>query len=152
MKPRTTENGNRARVAQDMRTLSELSFTVLRNNAAIGKFVECTGLAAEYDVVDYHEGGNNDFVHRLRGRIRYPNVTLKRGVTTEDALLDWFYEVKASAARPPITIQLTDMLGAPLREFTLNSALPVRWTGPSISAGSSSPASESLEIAHLGFG
>jgi phage tail-like protein len=152
MIPRTTENPNPPAVGEDMWPLRELAFNVLRNGEMLGKFAECSGLAAEYEVTDYNEGGNNDYVHRLRGRVRYPNVTLKRGVTTEDALLKWFYEVKASAERPPVIIQLTDMVGAPLREFSLTSAMPIRWTGPSIAASSTNPATESLEIVHLGFG
>ena len=36
---------------------------------------------------EYMEGGVNDFVHKLRGRVKFPNLVLKRGVTHEEALL-----------------------------------------------------------------
>ena len=48
------------------------------------------GLAVEVEVKEYNEGGINDYVHKLPTRIKYPNLVLKRGVTYEDALLDWF--------------------------------------------------------------
>jgi phage tail-like protein len=137
--------------AAELRPVGELSFLIDVEGRALGRFAECTGLAVEYDVVDYNEGGNNEYVHRLRGRVRYPNVTLKRGVTSEDALLDWFFAVENDAQRPTVFVRLLDPLGKPVREFALAAALPVRWTGPTVNSGSSSAATESLEIAHLGF-
>lgn len=150
--PHTTSNGSAPPLGKDVWPLAEIGFEVLIDNKRLGKFAECSGLAVEYEVTDYNEGGNNDYVHRLRGRMRYPNVTLKRGVTNEDALLTWFYAVEKSAKRPPLAIHLLDSLGSPLRSFSLTAAMPVRWTGPTVSASGSSAASESLEIAHLGFG
>ena len=29
--------------------------------------MQCTGLELTFDVYEYHEGGNNEFVHRLPG-------------------------------------------------------------------------------------
>jgi phage tail-like protein len=131
--------------------LAELTFKVVAGSRVIGRFAECSGLAAEYDVTDYVEGGNNEYVHRLRGVMRFPNVTLKRGVTTEDGLLAWFYAVETSTERPTVNVILVDELAHEIRTFNLLSALPVRWTGPSVSAGGNGAATESLEIAHLGF-
>ena len=134
--------------------LGELIFKVdIRgpNSPLIGRFAECTGLSVSYDVTPYAEGGNNEFVHQLRGRVTYPNVTLKRGVTYEDGLLRWFYEASKPSQRPTVTISLVNPAGETLRHFALAGALPVRWTGPSVNAGSGNAASESLEIAHQGF-
>lgn len=131
--------------------LGELGFLVSVGDRQIGRFAECSGLAAEYDVMEYAEGGNNGFVHRLRGAVRFPNVTLRRGVTSEDGLLAWFYAVEKSQERPELRISLHDQLGQSIRTFDLKAALPVRWTGPSLAAGGNSAATESLEIAHLGF-
>jgi phage tail-like protein len=83
--------------------------------------------------------------------VRYPNVTLKRGVTYEDALLKWFYAIEKPSERPTVTITLLNPLGATIRHFALRAALPVRWTGPAASSGTGGAATESLEIAHQGF-
>src|SRR5579859_648561 len=72
--------------------LPQLTFLVEISGVTIGQFCECTGLSVEYDVMEYAEGGNNDFVHRLRGRARYPTISLRRGVTSQDALLKWFFD------------------------------------------------------------
>ena len=132
-------------------TLPDLSFVVVIPGHEIGRFGECSGLAVEYDVLEYAEGGNNLQVHQLRGRVRYPNVVLRRGVTHEDELLNWFFTTEQPAQRPTVTITLNDPTGAMVRQFALSEALPVRWTGPTASAAGNAPASESLEIAHGGF-
>lgn len=141
-----------AQPGTEVRPLGELSYQVeIQGGPSIGRFAECTGLAAEWETTDYVEGGNDAFVHRLRGGVRYPNVTLKRGLTVEDGLLRWFFAVRGADERPNVIIRLNDARGARVREFALSKALPIRWTGPSASSGSSTAATESLEIAHLGF-
>lgn len=139
------------RTAADVPTSGELTFRIDVGHRSIGRFAECSGLAVEYEVTEYVEGGNNEFVHKLRGGVRYPNVTLRRGITHEAGLIEWFYETLAPARRPTVTITIVDGLGATVRQFALGGALPVRWTGPSVTAESSKAASESLEIAHRGF-
>jgi phage tail-like protein len=131
-------------------TLPDLSFVVVIPGREIGRFAECSGLAVEYDVLEYSEGGNNLQVHQLRGRVRYPNVVLRRGVTHEDELLNWFFAVEQPAQRPTVTITLNDHKGTMVRQFALSEALPVRWTGPTASSAGDAPATESLEIARAG--
>lgn len=151
--PLTSDSqGTTPRTGNIVDPLGELGFKVEIPGRTIGRFAECTGLAVEYDVMQYAEGGNNDFVHQLRGRVRYPNVTLRRGVTYEDALLKWFYAVEKPSQRPNLTIVLLDQKGNSVRHFALKAALPVRWTGPSATVhGGTEAATESLEIAHQGF-
>jgi phage tail-like protein len=117
----------------------------------IGMFAECTGLAVEYDVLEYEEGGNNAFVHRLRGRARYPPISLTRGITHEDALVRWFFNDQRVAQRPTVTVTLLDGLGRVVRSFAFASAFPIKWTGPDSSAGGDGVANESLEIGHQGM-
>jgi phage tail-like protein len=139
------------RTGRPVDPLGELGFKVQIEGITLGRFAECAGLAVEYDMTEYAEGGNNAFVHHLRGAMRFPNVTLRRGVTHEDQLLRWFYETRKPEKRPPVTITLYDTRGHAIRHFTLTAALPVRWTGPTATSSSGGVASESLEIAHRGF-
>jgi phage tail-like protein len=150
--PTTTEGeGGGSRTGNVVDPLGELAFKIEIQGFTIGRFAECAGLAVEYDVTEYEEGGNNDFVHHLRGRVRYPNVTLRRGITYEDELLRWFYTTQKPEKRPAVTITLLDSLGTAVRHFALSAAMPVRWTGPNATTGSDGAAGESLEIAHQGF-
>ncbi len=131
--------------------LAELAFLIEIQGREIGRFAQCSGLGVEYDVLEYAEGGNNEYVHQLRGRVRYPNIVLGRGITHEDALLRWLFTAEPPGQRPTVTITMNDPTGKPVRHFALAAALPVRWTGPSSQTGSNGSATESLEISHAGF-
>ena len=58
-----------------------------------GGFTECAGLQVETEVTDYAEGGNNGFVHKLAGRTKWTNLTLKWGTTDSVALWEWYQKV-----------------------------------------------------------
>jgi phage tail-like protein len=131
--------------------LPELGFQVDIPGVTIGRFAECTGLEVEYDVLDYEEGGNNQFVHRLRGRARYPNLSLMRGVTSEDGLLTWFFRYQSASQRPTLTVTMLDGRGTAIRRFAFAQAFPIKWTGPKVGAGSNGTATESLEVGHAGL-
>jgi phage tail-like protein len=131
--------------------VGELAFTVEIPGYTIGRFAECAGLTVEYEVFEYQEGGQNDFVHKLRGRVKYPNVTLKRGMTDEQGLLDWFTRAQDVGDRPTVVITLRAPDARPVRRWVCTGAFPVKWTGPSLNAGSTSVATEQLEFAHRGF-
>jgi phage tail-like protein len=115
----------------------------------IGFFLSCSGLELSFDTYEYHEGGNNDFVHRLPGGLHYPNLILSRGLTNEDALLKWFYATHTKAETKEITLTLS--YGGTNRTWTFADAYPVKWTGPQLDAGGSDLATETLEIAHSGL-
>jgi phage tail-like protein len=131
--------------------LGQLSFRVEIAGMEIGRFAECTGLAMEYEMLAYEEGGNNQFVHLLRGRARYPNLILSRGVTHEDAFVKWLFAYQREAQRPTLTVTLLDSGGRPVRRFSFASAFPIKWTGPEVTAASNGTATESLEIGHTGL-
>ena len=136
--------------------VGELRFQVSLGDVAgkeIGWFTECTGLAVEWEVYTYEEGGQNDFAHKFRGRAKYPNLVLKRGVTYEDALLALVPAVQQDhAERKDITRQAA----RPRRQAGAQLAVPGARSrssgrGPALNASSTNAATETLEIAHHGF-
>jgi len=132
--------------------VGELRFQVLIDKAVIGAFAECSGLSVEYDVLEYQEGGEQRFVHKLRGGLKYPNLVLKRGVTYEDALVKWFFDRSdREKGRGTVTLKLLGDDGKQVRSWSFASAFPVKWSGPSFNAKSTNVATETLEIAHQGF-
>lgn len=151
MSPTTTNGQQAGGPGTPVDPLAELAFLIEIQGKEIGRFAQCTGLGVEYDVLEYAEGGNNEHVHQLRGRVRYPNVVLGRGITDEDELLRWLFTAEKPSQRPTVTITMNDPTGKPVRHFALTEALPVRWTGPSAEMGSTGAATESLEISHAGF-
>jgi phage tail-like protein len=115
----------------------------------IGQFSHCSGLEMSFEMYEYAEGGNNDFVHKLPGRLQFPNLLLTRGLTNSDALLKWFAQTKTKAQTKQVT--LTVKSGDSQRVFTFADAFPVRWTGPSFDSNAAAIGTESLEVAHSGL-
>jgi phage tail-like protein len=128
-----------------------LRFLVKADDCTIGRFAHCQGLAAEYEIEEYAEGGQNAFVHKLRGRMRHPNLVLSRGITHETGLMDWFLKTKKAGERGSISVSLLGPDGSPVRKWGFEGAFPVRWEGPILNARSHTAATETLEIAHRGF-
>src|SRR3954462_2219925 len=125
----------------------------------IGVFAEVSGLELTVGVENYEEGGVNGFTHKLPGRMTWPNLNFKRGITDSDALFTW---VRASSGedfaangnkvkRTTGAITLLGSAGERLRGWEITSAFPVHWTGPRLDAANSTTLTEELEVAHHGF-
>jgi len=125
----------------------------------IGAFTEVSGLGVEVKVEEVAEGGQNQFVHKLPGPMSWPNIVLKAGVTDAVDLFTWLSKSSGegfsgnsnSLTRESGTITLIDGRNQSIRSWTFAEAFPVRWTGPTLAAGSNELAQEELEIAHHGF-
>src|ERR1700756_5164049 len=83
----------------------------------VARFSECGGLDFEQDTFDYSEGGVNSHIHRLPGRFKYSNLTLKKGVATDgQTIWDWIQSVvkAANTGQVPtkaVTVTLYDLSG-----------------------------------------
>ena len=117
----------------------------------VGLFTQVTGISAQVDVMEYPEGGVNTFVHRLPSRIKQGNVTLKRGVTSEKALIQWFQATVVKAQPADLSIAVLDEIGNTVQTMSFRNAYPVKWTGSDLNAGGNEFMTQSLEIAHSGM-
>lgn len=125
----------------------------------LGWFTSVTGLEVSIETQDIVEGGQNNYAHRLPGRMSWPNVVFTRGLTDSDNLLDWFNESsgeqfaanKNKLERSTASIALLSAAGDRLRSWDIDGAFPVRWSGPSFAADTNGAAAEELEITHHGF-
>ena len=134
-------------------------FLIEVDGLEIGKFLEVSGLTVDVKVETVEEGGENQFVHKLPGRLEWPNVVLKRGVTRSDNLFAWlskssgegFAGEGSKLTRRSAAIVLLGTDGKRLRSWTLADAFAVKWSGPQFAATSTDAATEELEIAHHGF-
>jgi phage tail-like protein len=134
-------------------------FTFEIDGTTIGAFTEVSGLAVSLDVEELAEGGQNGYTHKLLGRMKWPNIVLKRGLTDTDALFEWVLECsgpglsKNGNAITPRNgkISVLSANGDPVRTWNLLNAKPVKWTGPRLAASSRDLAIEELEVCHSGF-
>jgi len=124
-----------------------------------GGFQECSGLELEQDVQEYLEGGRNDGVIRRAGRVKYPNLVLKRGMffTANKVNRDlwiWLQDIVRGVrpvARYDGTIQVYDVGFRVVAQWEFERGLPVRIKGPELNAKTGEVALEELHIAHEGL-
>lgn len=129
------------------------------DSVEIGVFSSVNGLQMSLDTEDIAEGGENGYVHKLPGRMRWQNITFKRGVTDGNALFEWISKTSGegfasnnnSVDRPSAAVTALGSDGSRLRSWVLDEVLPVRWSGPSFDSTSTSTLEEELEIAHHGI-
>ena len=115
-------------------------------------FTEASGLQLEIEVFEYTEGGVNSFVHKLPGRTKVGNLTLKRGMTNSKAFLEWISNVAlGKIERKNVSIVMFNSKGDELMRWNYDGAYPVKWTGPQYQASGNVAAIESLELAHSGL-
>lgn len=125
----------------------------------IGAFTEVSGLTVTLDVEEITEGGNNEATIKMPGRLKWPNLVLKRGVTNDDRLLEWILECAGeglaaqgnTVTKRDGSIRLLDAAHATVRTWSFRQAFPVKWAGPQLAAGSNAVATEELEVCHGGF-
>ena len=129
------------------------------DGTTIGAFTEVSGLSVQIDVEELAEGGQNAHTHKLLGRMKWPNLILKRGLTDTDALFEWLLtasgEGLTGAGNKVVPrngkISVLDAAGKPFRTWSIMQAKPVKWTGPRLAATSRDLAIEELEVCHSGF-
>jgi phage tail-like protein len=129
-----------------------LRFKVKIDGQDFGNWEKCDGLTVEYDVKEYSEGGENGFVHRLPGRVKYQNVKLTRPIDEHSARVTaWMASVQIRMAPGTAHISVLDTTGTDVADWYLVGVYPVRWSGPTLDIYGNQHATETLEIAHNGF-
>lgn len=115
----------------------------------LGGFSECSGLDSEIKVEEVLAGGQNDRVFRFPGRATYPNIVLSRGIGFGEDLYLWHEDfLKGEGKRRNGLVFLANETRIPIKCWTFEAGIPVKWSGPAFNAGTSATAIEKLEIAH----
>jgi phage tail-like protein len=129
-----------------------LRFEVTIDGIKLATFTSCEGIGAEYAVKDYEEGGENGFVHKLPGRMKYTPIKLTRAIDGDSAVLSgWFSSLAVTVKRQTASISVYDNNGERLAQWNLEGVYPSKYTGPSLTADGNQVAKETLELMHNGF-
>jgi phage tail-like protein len=146
------------KTAKRVDRFATFKFLVEVDSIVEAAFTECSGLEMTTDVFEYQEGGLNEYSHKLPGRIKLSNVTLKRGFVTSNELYKWYSEMKNNLlegkkmAGRKVTIKLySTAKQGELMSWSLVNAFPVKWVGPSFNSGEAAISIEALELAHHGI-
>ena len=137
----------------DENTAQSLRFRVkLDGGADLGDWSKCDGLSVEYDIFEYKEGGENEFIHRIPGRAKYQNLKLTRPINKySERVASWIGGMKTHVQRETAEVSALDGEGNTIATWNLEGVYPVKWSGPSLDIGNNQAAMETLELAHNGF-
>ena len=131
----------------------EISVSGVSPSICSAAFAECDGLDMRMQVRTIREGGNNARQIHLTGRVSYSNLILRRGMTLNFDLWDWFAKTVepggATLRSSRAVVVLLDTDGATERvRFILERCLPVRLKAPTLHALEGRVAIEELELAY----
>ncbi len=120
-----------------------------------GYFTEASGLGSENEVIEHKvvDGSGHELVQKLPGRLKWGDLTLKRGITDSMDIWKWRKQVeqgKMKDARTAVSIIMMDRNYEELARWNLANAWPSKVTGPSLKADSNEFAIEEVVIVHEG--
>jgi phage tail-like protein len=132
---------------------SAFNYTVEVDNEQIAAFQEVSGLDSENQPIEYREGADPmNTMRKLPGMEKYPNLTLKRGITGSLKLWEWRKEVRdGGTTYPPtrnVTVQLLNEKHEPVMKWKLINAWCCKLSGPSLNAKNNEIAIETMEMAY----
>ena len=118
-----------------------------------GYFTEVSGLGSETEVVELKVMGanNQEIVRKIPGRLKWGDITLKRGITSNMDIWDWRRVVedgKVSDARKNGSIVMLDQELKEVARWNFVNAWPSKVSGPAPKADGNEIAIEELTIVH----
>jgi phage tail-like protein len=120
----------------------------------IGGFSDVSGLGTEMILMEYRNGNEkNNHVRKVPGLHKAADATFKRGIVGATNFWAWIKATRTSpATQRTVTVTLLDEQRNPVMVWRLLNARPMKWTGPTLAAKSSSDvAMEELVVASEGF-
>lgn len=126
----------------------------LASSLCNSEFAEVDGLEMTMEPKTLREGGNNTSQVHLVGPVSYGNLTLKRGMTSNQDLWKWFQAVvtntRPSRAATGV-ILMKDAAGKSVVRYTISRCLPIKLKAPALNAKDGIIAIEELQIAYASF-
>jgi phage tail-like protein len=131
-------------------------FGVEFQGQVVGAFRECTGMGSENEVVEYKASGPKGeyIMKKVPGRLKWNNITLKRGITDAMDMWKWRKLVeqgKINEARKNGSIVMFNQEGQEVSRWEFINAWPSKLTGPSANATNNEVGIEELELTVEGY-
>jgi phage tail-like protein len=121
-----------------------------------GYFTECSGLGSEHEVIEHKvvDESGHEVMMKIPGRLKWANISLKRGITDSMDIWDWRKMVEdgdVEGARANGSIVMFDERFSEVARWNFENAWPIKVSGPSVKADSNEIGIEELSIAHEGL-
>jgi phage tail-like protein len=116
-------------------------------------FAECTGTNAEINPIEYREGNESLTTRKLPGLSKFGNITLKRGVTQDLEIFNWFNAGATGDVdrKQTLSIVLLDEQRNEAVRWNLLNAWPCKYIAPDLKGNANEIAIESVELCHEGL-
>ena len=136
--------------------LVSFQFGLLIEGKLAGFFTECSGIGSEHDVVERQlvNDKGHSFVKKVPGILKYNDITLKRGITSDMQMWEWRAEAEKGnmeKARTNCSIVMYDRQFAEVAKWHFYNAWPSKISGPDLSSDGSEFGVEDVTIVHEGF-
>jgi phage tail-like protein len=136
--------------------LVSFHFAIEVSGKIAGVFSEVGGLGSESDVVETKSvtSAGVDFVVKQPGRLKWGDITLKRGITSVMDVWAWRQLVvdgKTADARANGTITMFDTMGTAVAAWDFVNAWPSKVSGPSLTSDSTAFGVEEMTLVHEGI-
>ena len=119
------------------------------NEICAAEFSECDGLEMSIEPKSIREGGNNTQQIHLMGPVSYGQLSLKRGMTDNFDLWNWFEKIqKSPGLRASGEVMMLSSARGEDVKFSLTGCLPVKLKAPSLNAQSGLIAIEEMPMKH----
>lgn len=130
-----------------------VEFEGLGTDAKDHQFQSVSGLSVDIETEEIAEGGENRFKHKLPVKTKYPNLTLKRGMLIDSAVIDWCRDAIENFSFKPVnlTIKLLNEEHQPLISWNVVHAYPVKWSIEDFNAEESKLVVENFELTYNYF-
>jgi phage tail-like protein len=129
-------------------------FSIAIDDITYATFEEFTMPSFQVETMEIKEGGQNTYVHKLPVRVSVGTATLRRGISRDMKLLNWYMDIvkgNVKDARRHVTVIMYDTNHMPLVSWGFRDAYPIKWSGPKLKADEHSIAIEEIEFVHHGF-
>jgi phage tail-like protein len=131
-------------------------FAVEIQGAVTGYFLECSGLGSETEIIEHKVMSENgqEVIMKIPGRLKWEDVTLKRGITSTMDVWDWRKQVEdgdVKGARKNGSITMFNQELKPVARWDFERAWPAKVSGPQPKSDSNEIAVEEMMIVHEGI-
>ena len=121
-----------------------------------GFFTEVSGLGSETEVIEHKIVNDSavDMVQKLPGRLKWGDITLKRGITAAMDMWDWRKMVEdgnVQGARKNGSIIMLDQSLKPIAQWDFVAGWPSKVSGPQVQSDSNAFGVEEITIVHEGI-
>jgi len=121
-----------------------------------GYFTEISGVGSEHETIEHKivDKSGHEIVQKIPGRLKWGDITLKRGITSSMDIWKWRAKVeqgKMSDARRNGSIVMLDREYKTVARWNFTNGWPSKVTGPTFKADSNEFGIEELVIVHEGI-